>query len=350
MESNASRKITSLRGVTKALAAAAVIGLALTGCGAATGNGGGESRQLLLGHGADPSNPRSVAADFFKDHLAEITEGQLTVQVQGSEQLGSDSEMMVSLASGTLDMTANSQGAVSSNVPEMALFGLPFLFESSEHAYEVVDGAIGDEIAAKAESAGFKVLAWWDNGIRDVTNSKRPINSPEDIKGLKIRTPNDPMTIDIFNALKANPTPMAFSELYLALQQGAVDGQENPVTNIASSKLNEVQKHLARTSHKYEVTPFIISLSTWESLSPEQQEKVQAAADAARDKQRELMTEQIEKISAELEGSMEVTTPELDAFRTATASVYDKWSKEYPELVKQFREEADATRAEYASE
>jgi hypothetical protein len=130
MESNASRKTTSLRGVTKALAAAAVIGLALTGCGAASGSGEGGSRQLLLGHGADPSNPRSVAADFFKEHLAEITEGQLTVQVQGSEQLGSDSEMMVSLASGTLDLTANSQGAVSSNVPEMALFGLPFLFES----------------------------------------------------------------------------------------------------------------------------------------------------------------------------------------------------------------------------
>ncbi|HSO89920.1 MAG TPA: TRAP transporter substrate-binding protein [Arthrobacter sp.] len=347
MESDASQKTSPLRRLTKGLAAAAVIGLALTGCGGGAG-GEGETRQLLLGHGADPSNPRSKAADFFKDQLAETTDGKLTVQVQGSEQLGSDSEMMVSLASGTLDLTANSQGAVSSNVPEMALFGLPFLFESSEHAYQVVDGAIGDEIAKKAENAGFKVLAWWDNGIRDVTNSKRPINTPEDIKGLKIRTPNDPMTIDIFNALGANPTPMAFSELYLALQQGAVDGQENPVTNIASSKLNEVQKHLARTSHKYEVTPFIISLSTWESLSPEQQEKVQSAADAARDKQRELMTEQISKISTELEGSMEVTNPELDPFRTATSSVYDKWSKDHPELVKQFREEADANRAEFA--
>lgn len=348
MESNASQKIGPLRRLTKGLALAAVVGLTLTACGGGAGSEG-ESRQLLLGHGADPSNPRSVAADFFKDQLAETTDGQLTVQVQGSEQLGSDSEMMVSLASGTLDLTANSQGAVSSNVPEMALFGLPFLFESAEHAYEVVDGPIGDEIATKAEGAGFKVLAWWDNGIRDVTNSKRPINTPEDVKGLKIRTPNDPMTIDIFNALGANPTPMAFSELYLALQQGAVDGQENPVTNIASSKLNEVQKHLAKTSHKYEVTPFIISLSTWESLSSEQQEKVQEAADAARDKQRELMTEQIEKISAELGSTMEVTTPDLEAFRTATTSVYDKWSKEYPELVEQFREEADASRAEYAS-
>lgn len=347
MESDASPKIRPLRRLTKAVALAAVIGLALTGCGGGAG-GGGETRQLLLGHGADPSNPRSQAADFFKDQLAERSGGQLTVQVQGSEQLGSDSEMMVSLASGTLDLTANSQGAVSSNVPEMALFGLPFLFESSEHAYAVVDGPIGDEIAKKAESAGFKVLAWWDNGIRDVTNSKRPINTPQDIKGLKIRTPNDPMTIDIFNALGANPTPMAFSELYLALQQGAVDGQENPLTNIASSKLNEVQKHLARTSHKYEVTPFIISLSTWESLSPEQQEKVQSAADAARDKQRELMTEQTSKLSTELASSMEVTTPELEPFRKATSSVYDKWSKEHPELVKQIREEADANRAEFA--
>ena len=347
MESASSKKTGPLRRLTQGLAVAAVVGLTLTGCGGSAGSEAG-TRQLLLGHGADPANPRSKAADFFQDQLAEITDGQLTVQVQGSEQLGSDSEMMVSLASGTLDLTANSQGAVSSNVPEIALFGLPFLFESSEHAYQVVDGAIGDEIAKKAESSGFKVLAWWDNGIRDITNSKRPIETPEDVKGLKIRTPNDPMTIDIFNALGANPTPMAFSELYLALQQGAVDGQENPVTNIASSKLNEVQAHLARTSHKYEVTPFIISLSTWESLSPALQEKVQSAADAARDKQRELMTEQISKIATELEGSMEVTTPKLDAFRDATSSVYEKWAKDYPELVKQFRDGADASRAEFA--
>jgi tripartite ATP-independent transporter DctP family solute receptor len=340
----------------KALSLAAIIGLALTACGGGNEGGSGqtgeagEPRQLLLGHGADPSNPRSEAANFFSEQVAELTDNQLTVQVQGSEQLGSDSEMMVSLSSGTLDLTANSQGAASASVPEMALFGLPFLFESSEHAYQVVDGPIGDEIAAVAEDAGFKVLAWWDNGIRDTTNSKRPIETPEDLAGLKIRTPEDPMTIDIFNALEANPTPLAFSELYLALQQGAVDGQENPITNIASSKLYEVQEHLARTGHKYEVTPFIISMSTWKSLTAEQQEAVQSAADEARDMQRELMLKQIDELYNELDGEIAVTSPKLEPFREATSSVYDKWSEKYPELVEQFASEADANRAEFASE
>ncbi|MBP3037532.1 TRAP transporter substrate-binding protein [Arthrobacter sp. zg-ZUI100] len=350
MESKNTHSARPTRSALKALTMAAVIGFALTGCGGGAAGDNSGSRQLLLGHGADPSNPRSEAAEFFSNQVAELTDDQLTVQVQGSEQLGSDAEMMVSLSAGTLDLTANSQGAVSSSVPEMALFGLPFLFESSEHAYEVVDGPIGDEVALAAESAGFKVLSWWDNGIRDITNSKMPIETPGDVAGLKVRTPEDPMTIDIFNALKANPTPLAFNELYLALQQGAVDGQENPITNIASSKLHEVQAHLARTGHKYEVTPFIISMSTWESLSTEQQEAVQSAANEARDMQRALMVERSEELYAELEGEIAITTPELEPFRSATADVYDKWSEKFPDLVEQFKSEADSNRAEFASE
>ena len=348
MKLNTVRTHGTRRVRTHVLAIAVVAGLSLAGCGGGGGGEEGGSKQLLLGHGANPSNPRSEAADFFAEKVAEHTVSEVTVQVQGAEQLGSDAEMLVSLSSGTLDMTANSQGTVSSNVPEVALFGLPFLFESSEHAYAVVDGPVGDEVAAKAEDAGMKVLAWWDNGMRDITNSKRPINAPEDLAGLKIRTPEDPMTIDIFNALDANPTPMAFNELYLALQQGAVDGQENPIPNIHANALHEVQEHLARTGHKYEVTPLIISMSTWDSLSAEQQEALQTAADEARDMQRELMLEQSEELLTELEGTMQVTTPDIAPFREATADVYDKWSAEHSELVDQIVDEADAARAEYA--
>lgn len=345
MKLNTARTSANRRVRSSVLAIAVVAGLSLAGCGG--GGGEGESKQLLLGHGASPTNPRSEAATFFAEKVAENTDSGVTVQVQGAEQLGSDAEMMVSLSSGTLDMTANSQGTVSSSVPEVALFGLPFLFESAEHAYAVVDGPVGDEIATQAEASGFKVLAWWDNGVRDITNSKRAISTPEDVAGLKIRTPEDPMTIDIFNALNANPTPMAFNELYLALQQGAVDGQENPVSNIHANALHEVQAHLARTGHKYEVTPLVISMSTWESLSAEQQEAVQSAADEARDMQRDLMLEQSQELYTELEDSMEITTPELDPFREATADVYDKWSAEHPELVEQIVNEAEATRAEF---
>jgi len=334
------RRIRLLQASAMALGAVMV----LAGCAGGGTTTADEPRTLLLGHGAAPGNPRTIAAELFSERVAELSDGTLEVQVQGAEQLGSDAEMMVSITSGTLDMTANSQGAVSALVPEIALFGLPFLFDSSEHAYMVVDGEIGDEIAALAENSGFKVLAWWDNGIRDITNSKRPINTPEDLAGLKIRTPEDPMTVDIFNALGANPTPLAFGELYLALQQGAVDGQENPVTNVKSAKLQEVQSDLAITGHKYEVTPFIISLSTWNALSAGQQDAVQTAANEARDEQRSLMVTQIKEIYEEFESVLEITRPELDPFRTATASVYDEWESKFPEIVGKLVDEADATR------
>src|SRR5690606_22448824 len=197
---------------------------------------------------------------------------------------------MVSVAAGTLDMSINSQGPFSSYVPESSLIGLPFLFESSAHAYQVLDGEIQDSIAALAEEKGFHVLGFWDNGMRDITNSVRPIETPEDLAGLKIRTPDDPMTIDIFGELGANPTPMAFGELYLGLRQGAVDGQENPVVNIFSSSLQEVQKYLAVTGHKYETNPFVMSTTRWEKLDDAVRTVIEEAAVEALAEQRRLMT------------------------------------------------------------
>ena len=317
------------------LAAAAALSLAACGGGndtAAAGGGGGDNPNLLLGHGADPGNPRSIAADAFAEQVSAAPECG-TVQVQGAEQLGSDKEMLQSVRAGTLGLTANSQGPLAGFVPEVALIGLPFLFEDAEQAYEVLDGEVGEEFASLAEEQGFKVLAWWDNGIRHVTNSKRPIETPEDLAGLKIRTPEDPMTVDIFSALDANPTPIAFGELYLALRQGTVDGQENPLTNIASAKLNEVQDHLALTGHQYQATPFIMNLKTFESLSADCQEVIQQAAEDARDSQRAQMQEEMAEVQETLGQDMEITEPDTEAFRTATESVYEKWSAEYPELV-----------------
>lgn len=323
------------------LAAAGTLTMSLAACGgdsgttAAVGGSGGEDIRLLLGHGADPGNPRTAAAEAFGETLAGSQECPIEVQIQGSEQLGSDAEMLQSVRAGTLDVTANSQGPLAGTVPQVALIGLPFLFEDTEQAYEVLDGEVGDQLAALAEEQGFKVLAWWDNGIRHVTNSQRPIETPEDLAGLKIRTPEDPMTVDIFNALDANPTPIAFGELYLALRQGTVDGQENPLTNIASAKLFEVQDHLALTGHKYEATPFVMNLNRWNQLSPECQQVVQDAANEARDQQRELMQEQMGELQSTLGENMQITEPDKAAFRDATESVYDKWAQEYPELVEQ---------------
>ncbi|WP_422646801.1 TRAP transporter substrate-binding protein [Actinoalloteichus caeruleus] len=313
--------------------------LLASGCGV-----GDDSRRLLLGHGAAPGNPRAEAAERFSQIVGEKSSERLRVQVFGSEQLGSDSEMMVSIASGTLDMTVNSQGPLATSVPELTLVGLPFLFDTPEHAYEVLDGPVGDEFAEMAEEKGYKVLAWWDNGIRHVTNSRRAVEDSSDLAGLKIRTPDDGMTIDIFGTLGANPTPMAFGELYLGLRQGAVDGQENPLVNIEASNLHEVQTHLTLSGHKYEVTPFVVSTQTWTSLSEEDQRLLQDAAIEARDHQRQLMAEQTDRILAEFQDSMRVTEIDRDEFRAATDSVYERWEERYPEVFERLVQAVEDTR------
>ncbi|WP_460932591.1 TRAP transporter substrate-binding protein, partial [Shinella zoogloeoides] len=175
---------------------------------------------------------------------------------------------------------------------------------------------------------------WWNNGIRETSNSKKPIVSPGDLAGLKIRTPPDPMTIDIFEALGASPTPMAFSELYIALQQGVVDGQENPLINIYSSKLHEVQPYISMTNHKYEATPFLASKIVFDGLSAEDQEIVRAAAKEAGQLNRQMVRDQSNELRATLEAAG-VKFNEVDPapFVAATQAVYDKWRAQYPELV-----------------
>ncbi|QPK82082.1 TRAP transporter substrate-binding protein [Schaalia sp. ZJ405] len=320
----------------------------LAGCAGGSGPRPTSSIRLILGHGAAPGNPRSDAALKFEELVEKKSNNTIDVQILGQETVGSDSEMMVSVAAGTLDMTINSQGSFAAYVPETSLIGLPFLFENTQIAYATVDDPeVENYLADAAEKSGFHVLGFWDNGMRDLSNSKREINSPEDLKGLKIRTPDDVMTIAIFKQLQANPTPLAFGELYLALKTGAVDGQENPVVNIKSSKLNEVQPHLAVTGHKYETNPFLVSTSRWARLTPEQRTIIEEAADEAREYQRELMTTQTSEIYEEFEKSLTVTHPDKEAFRAATEPVYAQWEAQYPEFYALIMKKAEESRLQY---
>ncbi|WP_174801260.1 TRAP transporter substrate-binding protein [Martelella limonii] len=309
------------------LLAAAVVSLCATQAFAET---------LQLSHNAAPGNPKDVASLKFAELVNEKTDGRITVDVGGSAQFGDDAETITNMRLGTIAFSANSQGTTSAVVPEIALLGLPFLFQNLEQAEAVMDGPAGDQIAEAAEKQGLVVLAWWNNGIRETSNSKKPINTPEDLKGMKIRTPPDPMTIDIFTALGASATPMAFSELYIALQQGVVDGQENPLINIYSSKLQEVQPYISMTNHKYESTPFLASKIVFDSLSPEDQQAVRDAAVEAGELNRQMVRDQ----TAELRGILEAEGIKINdvdpaPFVAATQSVYDKWHEQYPELVDQ---------------
>lgn len=300
---------------------------------------------LTLGHGAAPGNPRAIACETFARLVKEKSSGNVTVNIAGSEQLGNDVAMLTSLRTGALDITANSQGAASGLVPEIAALGLPFLFENSGAAFRVVDGGIGQELAKKFEPLGIMTLGWWDNGIRHVTNSKRPIVKPEDVKGLKLRTPADPMTIDIFRALGAGTEQIAFSELYVALQQGVVDGQENPLANIAASKLYEVNPLISLTAHKWESTPFFISRIGWAKLKEDGRDAVKAAAAEAGAQQRQLMQEGETKYLSDFRANPNLKVNDVDRapFQAATASVIEAWkAKPFGDLVKRL---VDAARS-----
>ncbi|EHR69023.1 tripartite ATP-independent periplasmic transporter solute receptor, DctP family [Burkholderiales bacterium JOSHI_001] len=303
-----------------ALAAAALLPLA-------AGQAQAQAVKLTLGHGAAPDNPRNLAAVKFAELLKAKTGGRYEVQVAHSAQLGDDAAMVTALRSGTLDMSANSQGAMAAVVPEFAALGLPFLFADVQKAWGVMDGPVGKELADKAAAKGMVLLGLWDNGIRQMSNSKRAIKSPADLKGLKMRTPPDAVTIDIMQAMGADAQQIKFSELYVALQQGVVDGQENPLTNIASAKLYEVQKYISLTGHKYESTPFMMSKRSWDKLSDADKKAVNEAAAEATTLQRRLNKEADDKLVADLKAKgVQIDTVERKPFMDAAKPVYTKWT------------------------
>jgi len=286
-----------------------------------------QTTKLTLGHGAAPGNPRHEAAVKFADIVKAKSNGRIEVQVAHSAQLGDDAAMVTALRTGALDMSANSQGAVANAVPEYGAFGMPFLFASPAQAFKVLDGPVGKELADRSAEKGMVVLGFWDNGIRHMTNSKHPITKVDDLKGLKMRTPPDAVLVEIMQALGAEAQQIKFAELYVALQQGVVDGQENPLANFHASKLYEVQKHLALTSHQFQMTPFLVSKRTWDRL-PEADRKVltEAAAEATT-LQRRLSQEADEKLLADLKSKgVQVTTVDKAAFERATAKVSEKWT------------------------
>lgn len=320
---------TFLKAAGAVLAAPAIIGSPQQARAAVT---------LTLGHGAAPGNPRTIAAEAFGKLVAERTRGNVVIKIAGSEQLGNDVAMLTSLRTGVLDLTANSQGAASGLVPELSVLGLPFLFPSAEAAVKLLGGSIGEGLAKKFEAVNIVPLDWWDNGIRHTTNSKRAIAKPADLGGLKIRTPADPMTVDIFQALGASTQQIAFGELYIALQQGVVDGQENPLANIHSAKIHEVNKFISLTGHKWESTPFLMSQIATRKVKAPELEIIKVAAKEAGVLQRKLMVEADAKLLADYKANSAVSVNEPDraAMQAATASVVEKWkAKPFGEFVAQ---------------
>ncbi|MFD2705760.1 TRAP transporter substrate-binding protein [Salibacterium lacus] len=297
--------------------------------GGSEGGNSEESVTIEFGHGAAESNLRHEAVMEFKS-IVEENSDSLTVEVYPNEQVGSESEMIENISLNDLDMALAGAGIYTQYNDLIGATALPYLFDGYEHAWEVLDGPMGDRVAEPLLEDNIRILSYFENGIRHITNSQHPIESPDDLDGLSIRTPEADVSIDTLDALGANATPMAFGELYLGLQQGTVDGQENPLANIHAASFYEVQDYLSLTGHQYNALPLAISDEFWQSLSGDQQEVVQQAASDASQYHRDANQENEEQLLTDLEEQgMEINEPEKEPFREATQSVYDKYEDVY---------------------
>ncbi|WP_223643002.1 TRAP transporter substrate-binding protein [Planococcus sp. 4-30] len=282
---------------------------------------------IRFGHGSAETNERHLAVMKFKELVERKSNGQIKVEVFPSEQLGSEAEMIESVTFNDLQMVAAS--AFSQYDQRISVFELPYLFETREQAWNVLDGEVGEEVAELFLENNLRILTYFENGFRHVT-SNRPIKTQEDLAGLKIRTPEFPLSLSTFKAFGANPTPMAFGELYMGLQQGTVDAQENPIANIYASKFQEVQDYLNLTGHQYMPLPVAISDEFWHDLSAENQQLIKESSQQAAQFHRELVQTNEESMVEELQaGGMEIIQTETESFKKAASQVQEEFKAEF---------------------
>ncbi len=223
---------------------------------------------------------QGVAIDTFAKEVEQRTAGRYKIETFYAGSLGGERESIESVQLGTQALTLTSTGPVPNFVPDARILDIPFLFRDKAHAHAVLDGPIGQEMSKKFEPKGFKVLAWCDNGVRHMTNSKRDVNLPDDLKGLKMRTMENPVHVAAYKSLGIVTTPMAFPEVFTALQQGTVDGQENPLSVIMAAKFDQVQKHVSLTGHVFSPAVFLMNKSMFDKLSADDQKAFMEAAKA----------------------------------------------------------------------
>ena len=245
---------------------------------AASALAGAQEIKARFGTSLPDSHPQTLGARKFAELVEAKTKGHIKITVYSAGQLGSDMQMQAALQGGTQEFTAPSTATLAGLVKEFGVIGLPFSFASEQEADAVLDGPFGKKLLAQLPARGLVGLAFWENGFRNVTNSKRPIVRAEDIAGLKVRTMQNNLYIDMFGGLGANAVPMAVTELFTALESRAVDAQENPYTVVYAQKFYDVQKYLSTTGHAYDALTLLVSRKFWDRLSAPDQKAVQDAA------------------------------------------------------------------------
>lgn len=266
----------------------------------------------------------------FKELIEKETSGRVKMNIFPDGQMGNDVSMMDSLKMGTLDIMVTSSAPIANTTKTFLVFDLPFLFTSEKIADTVLDGPAGQEILSTLKGTGLIGLVYWENGFRNITNSKKPINTPDDLKGLKIRTMQNPIHLESFKKWGANPTPLPFNEVFTALEQKVIDGQENPNTLIYDAGFYEAQKYLSITRHFY--TPFVLMIGqkSWDKLSPNDQKLVQKIALETREYERKVNRENNAKYLDLMKKKgitiNEVAPQDLEKFKASAKEIYEKFA------------------------
>lgn len=298
-----------------------------------------QAQELKFATQNPKGHPIVTGMEKFAEIVAAKSGGKLKVALFPGGVLGSDQANVSALQGGTLDLVSLNSGILASQVKEFGVYDFPFMFASPKEADAVVDGSFGKMMHDKLEAKGMVGLAYWELGFRNITNSRRPINKVEDIAGLKLRVIPNAINVDWVKALGANPTPLAFPEVYAALDQKAIDGQENPVTVINANKFYEVQKYLVITNHQYNPQSVIMSKKVWDGLGAANQKIVRDAAHEAAQAQRQAAREQsgsaLENLKKNGMQVTELAPAELAKFQAAMKPVIAKHSETVgPEIVK----------------
>lgn len=286
---------------------------------------------LKIGYATNKESHYGVGSTVFCDEVEKGTQGRYKCQHFASSALGGEREQIEAVQLGTQDLVNTSTGPVGNFVPEVKIVDIPFLFRDYDHARKVMDGPIGQDILSKFPSKGIIALGWTENGFRHMTNSKRDIVKPTDAAGLKMRTMENKVHMDGYRTFGILPTPMAFPELFGALQQGTVDGQENPIPVILASKFSQVQKHLSLTGHVYSPALLLLSPRTWNKLTEADKKVFVEAAKKAGAAQRKKVNDDENSGIAQLEKEGMKVTKVVDgnAFRAALAPAYAGYAKEF---------------------
>ncbi|MBL3586633.1 TRAP transporter substrate-binding protein [Rhodovulum sulfidophilum] len=294
---------------------------------------------LRMGHPHPETDSWQDTALWMGETLAEKSGGEIGLQVFPNGLLGNDPTMINSVRAGALDIMVTGNPFFTSLAPELNVLDLPYLFHDRDHVARVLDGEIGDRLRTDFEGTGLYALALWETGWRHVTNSRRPVETPDDIKGLKIRTTPNPAHIEAFRLLGAVPTPMAFTELFTALEMGAVDGQENPTTLILNSRFYEAQKYLSLTQHAFTAAPLVTNAAKLDAMDEDMRALLIETAQEGARRQRAMNVEREVTSLAKLreEGMEVVETPDRKAFRAIVAEpVQASFGEEFgSELIEQ---------------